>query len=297
MSDEAHFIFRFVDLKEFAEFLKRDDVKETIREIAREPRTGGVDQTAFPRPGLLARAADTIARETEREPVIVDQLGRKVNPIWHPEDADVASTLSPQETALAEIADLRRKLDEAREAWRADKAELESLRRRAEKAEARIAEVTDDRDTWRKDCTSAMLQQMREGENLNLMRVDRDEWKARAENAEAKVEDLEFKVAHLDQVCDARLDVIEGQRSAISRLKGERVGSWRDHAEKAEAKVGELETENDRLKAEVERYKAHSLRAANIAGYGEIVKELREQADVALHQLRLAAEALEEVPV
>lgn len=167
-SEQPRFTFRFVDLEEFKEFLERDDVQEKIREIAREIKRE-------PREQIFGIKRDKPSGGVVRYPSL-NLFGTR--PI------SVGDTIAPNETALAEIADLRRRLERTMEAWRVDKAELESLRRRAEEAEAEV-------EDWRAGVQEDPLL-VKELETSNergdSWKLKAEDWRRRCENADAAVE-------------------------------------------------------------------------------------------------------------
>lgn len=248
MSEQARVTFRFVDLKDFTEYLKRDDVQETIREIARKIKREPREQTFG------------IKRDNRTKPIIVDGLGRRVAPIWSPENdaADVASTLSPQETALAEIADLRKRLSMA-------EAELKA------EAELRIdygKEIANLRDAER---------------DLRGVTSSRDEWKARAEKAEAEVAAARKKYD----------DLLESANSNQSQLVDDAM-TYLERAEKAEAELAALKADlEDRMPAKWIGDDVYALSAENWRNACEEIEAIGHAVTKA--RKALAGEDLEEV--
>lgn len=187
---------RLTDLRKAEWYLKRAREAVLPADQAREPqRTGGV---VFPRVNLLGR----------------------LNPTF-PKAPDVASTLSPQETALAEIAELRKRAEEAEA--RVGQLELEI------EAKGDVLELT---EKGRRSLSVEVSRVRRERDQLESEIAD---LRRRAKGAEAEVEDWR---AGAKAVAEERCGKDEQHCACVAdlrRMLSEQEERTEKHCERAEA--------------------------------------------------------------
>lgn len=206
----------------------------------------------------------------------------ELNPTF-PKAPDVASTLSPQETALAEIADLRRRLDELTAERDRLKGAFECCERNDERA----------REAWRAETELRIETEQRVrrlADEVEALKTERDEWK---QNLAWQRDELEAEVERLNGLAKVRRNCDE---LVVDDLVKQR-DQWKERAEKAEAELESWKAElEDRMPAKWKKHFGDGVYALTAENWRNAFEEI-EAIGHAVTKAReaLAGESLEEV--